>query len=317
MSTRHYLRSLVAMAGGLSVAVAVGVAARQLVALLPQPAAPPTIEVPTTVTWTPPQWIRGVGPGGNSDSYGYGGVGGTVTPPTAAGPSDVSANWSGLAATGATERQISATWRAPAFTQPASEPRTALGEWVGLGGMGSHHLIQVGTVTEPGPNGQAETLAFWEVLPHPAVMSASVPTGASVTSQIVPVGTDRWRLELTIQGRRTPVVDEVVTLSPTQAAGVETSAEWITEAPTDREGIMHLAPVGQTTMTNLELNGSTLASVPSADLTPITMVDGIGNVIAQPTVSVTSDTLTVTTTAGAASLPESGTGIPSASSVGA
>ncbi|ACU54102.1 hypothetical protein Afer_1170 [Acidimicrobium ferrooxidans DSM 10331] len=206
-----------------------------------------------------------------------------------------SENWSGLAALGSAERSVRASWTAPSFTQADVSANSAIGEWVGLGGMRSHQLIQVGTLTEPGPKGEAQTVAFFEQLPNAAVDTITIPTGATVMAAITPVGTDRWRLELTVAGSSSPAVDTVVTLSPSAASGVETSAEWITEAPTSQAGIMNLAPVSTTVMRHVEANGAPLAELPSGTLQAISMVDQQGVTIAAPTVSPSSDSVTVTT----------------------
>lgn len=232
---------------------------------------------------------------------------GTTT--SVASTTSASQNWSGLATTGTAERSVGATWTVPSFTQADFASNSAIGEWVGLGGMRSHQLIQVGTLTEPGVNGEAQTVAFWEQLPNAAVDTVAVPTGDAVTATITPAGPDRWRLELTVAGEAAPAVDTVVTLSPTAAAGVETSAEWITEAPTSPSGIMNLAPVASTVMRNVQVNGVPLAKVSNGALEAISMVGRQGATIATPTVSIGNDSVAVATVYDSASgLGSGGTG---------
>lgn len=219
-----------------------------------------------------------------------------------------SLNWAGIVQEGNSERSVQATWTAPSFNRPAHN-NSSIAEWVGLGGMQSSALIQVGTITTPNSQGQATTVAFWEKLPQPAVQSVTIPTGASVTAKIEPVAVDSWRLTLTVQGQSSPVVDKLVTLSPTKAASVQTSADWITEAPTTNHGVAPLAPVASTKMSNVEANGVSLSQMNPSTLESIGLFNQTGQLIAEP-VSESANAITVDTVYGA-NANDGSNGLPS------
>ncbi len=192
-----------------------------------------------------------------------------------------STNWSGLVQDGATEKSVQATWSAPSFAEADQLSDSAIAEWVGLGGVQSTSLIQVGTITSPNSQGQAQTVAFWENLPSAAVQTVAIPTGSSVTAKIEPTGTDSWRLLLTVKGQSNPVVDTVVNLSSSVSSGVETSADWITEAPTTNQGVEPLVPVSSTTMTNVEANGVPLSKMSNSSLESVELFSQSGPLLAK------------------------------------
>ncbi|MCY0878756.1 MAG: G1 family endopeptidase [Firmicutes bacterium] len=206
----------------------------------------------------------------------------------------VSQNWAGLVQEGKAETSVSASWTVPSsFAEPAP-PQSAVAEWVGLGGMNASSLIQVGTVTSPGANGTPVTTVFWEDLPSAAVTGTTVAAGTTVTATITPDGTDKWLLELTASGQSKPLVDHVVTVSAAQAKAIESSADWITEAPSSNQGVLPLAPISSTTMTHLMANGKPLAAMGASSLVTIGLAQG-NMLLAAPTVNTSADTLTVNT----------------------
>ncbi|AEW04421.1 hypothetical protein Sulac_0919 [Sulfobacillus acidophilus DSM 10332] len=194
-----------------------------------------------------------------------------------------SLNWAGVVQTGNQETRVSAAWITPGWAAgTTANPNSAIAEWVGLGGLNSPSLIQVGTMTAPDNNGNPVTTAFWEVLPAAAHQTVVIPTGTRVTAAIIPLGNDSWRLLLTGQGYNQPIVNQVVHLTPSQAAGIETSADWITEAPTAANGsVLPLAPVASTTMTNVEANGIPLSQMNPNSLEAINLQGSDGQVMAQ------------------------------------
>lgn len=223
-------------------------------------------------------------------------------------------NWAGLDQIGTNLTSVEATWKAPRFTHPAS-PNRSIAEWVGLGGIQSRALIQVGTITSPNANGTASTTVFWEKLPRPAIQTVTIPTGATVTAKISPVATDQWRLTLTIQGKSSPLINKLVTLSPRAAASVETSADWITEAPSTQNGVSPLAPVASTTMTQVSANGIPLSAMDPQSLETVGLFGPRGRLLAAPSSTTgTSNQLVVNTIFG--SLPKSGSTTPNPSGLG-
>ncbi|MCY0899236.1 MAG: G1 family endopeptidase [Firmicutes bacterium] len=206
----------------------------------------------------------------------------------------VSQNWAGLVQEGTAETRVSASWVVPSSFAATAPSQSAVAEWVGLGGMKGSSLIQVGTVTSPGSNGSPVTTVFWEDLPSVAVTGTTVAPGTTVTATISPNGTDKWLLELTANDSSTPLVDHLVTLTPAQAKAIESSADWITEAPSSNQGILPLAPVSSTTMTHLLANNQPLASLAPSSLVTIALAQG-PVLAAVPTVNTAADSLTVNT----------------------
>ncbi len=218
-------------------------------------------------------------------------------------------NWAGVVQSGTHETSVQASWKAPTFAQLASNPNDSVAEWIGLGGMQSGQLIQIGTITTPNSQGQATTTVFWEDLPSSARESASVPEGTRVTAKIEPDGRDTWRLRLTAQGYAGPLIDKVVTLTQRQASRVETSADWITEAPTTRSGVAPLAPVSGTKMTQVKANNIPLAKMSPGSLQTVSLYSQNGQLLAQPARLRGTNAITVNTVYGnLPSSPESSPG---------
>lgn len=224
-----------------------------------------------------------------------------------------SLNWAGLVQQGSAERSVQATWQAPAFTsQSTTNPNSAVAEWVGLGGMQANSLIQVGTITTPNSSGQPVTEVFWEKLPASAVQVGTVPAGTSVTAQIRPAGTNSWRLVLTVTGQKTPLIDQLVTLTPSQAQAVEQSADWITEAPTTNHGVAPLAPVASTTMTGIKANGVPLSQMNPSSLESIGLYNQSGQLMAAPVSTTKKNSMTVNTIYGTLPSSSGSDGLPPA-----
>lgn len=203
-----------------------------------------------------------------------------------------SSNWAGMVQLGTSEQSVQASWTAPGFSQ-AAQPGSSIAEWIGLGGAQSSQLIQVGTITTANNQGSAQTSVFWEKLPGSAVQTATIPTGSSVTAQIVPAGNDQWRLILYVKGSATPLIDKLVFLSPRHAQAVQTSADWITEVPTGNNGLDSLAPVSSTVMTNVKANNTPLKSMNPNSLQTIGLYGNGGQLLAAP-VSDSSSTSQIT-----------------------
>lgn len=227
---------------------------------------------------------------------------GTATPPTTQVSTDQSMassyNWAGVVKSGTHEISVQASWKAPPFAQSASNPNASVAEWIGLGGLQSNHLIQIGTITTPNSQGQAETTVFWEHLPSSAVQSVTVPEGTRVTAKIVPDGRDTWRLLLSAKGYSRPLIDKLVKLTPSQASAVETSADWITEAPTTHHGVAPLAPVSGTRMTHVKANNVPLEQMNPSSLRTVSLYSQNGQLLAQPASLTTKNAITVNTVYG-------------------
>lgn len=258
---------------------------------------------PVSMHIQPAQWS----PGQSLPLDGTGSSGPTA-PAVAPGSYANSYNWAGMVQSGTAEKSIQATWTAPSFVHDTSiDPRSSVAEWIGLGGMQSKTLIQIGTITTPNQQGQAVTTIFWEELPKSAVQRATVPTGAVITAKISPSGTDEWRLTLAVKGDAHPLIDKLLRLAPNQAAAIQTSADWITEAPTTNHRVVPLAPVAATTMTHVKANGVPFDKMNPSSLQTVGLYSQTGQLLAEPVSSTGSNKITVDTAYGT-TLPNPGTG---------
>lgn len=202
----------------------------------------------------------------------------------------LSENWAGLVQVGSEESSITSSWTTPTSFTSTPSSNSAVAEWIGLGGFQTTSLIQVGTITTPDGAGSPVTTVFWENLPAAATEGVTIPAGTTVTASITPTGQDQWTLTLT-DGGSTPLVDQVVNLTPAEANAVATSADWITEAPTAGNQVVPLAPIASTTMQDLTANGDDLTAMPTNSLETIGLQNGAATAL--PTVNASADTLTV------------------------
>jgi hypothetical protein len=216
-----------------------------------------------------------------------------------------SLNWAGVVQQGQTEKSIQASWKVPSLSAGATNPNSAVAEWIGLGGMQSNALIQVGTITSPNDEGQAASTVFWENLPGNAVQLAPVPTGSIINAKITPAGQDAWRLWLSVRGESSPLVDKVVAVTPQKARAIESSADWITEAPTTSNGVAPLAPIAATTMTQVRANNVPLSQINPRTLQWIGLYSQSGQLMAAPVGGTAHNQVVVNTVYG--TLPTSST----------
>jgi Peptidase A4 family len=153
---------------------------------------------------------------------------------------DVSSNWSGYAITGvgstATNAvttmsfsDVTGTWVQPAATCPPGQS-TSAAIWVGLGGytVGSSALEQTGTSADCSSSGKATYTAWYELVPEPSVnIKLKIAPGDTITSTVVVKGND-VTVQVKNRTRHTSFTKHLQMEEPDL-----TSAEWITEAPSE------------------------------------------------------------------------------------
>ncbi|MFT8872911.1 MAG: G1 family glutamic endopeptidase [Sporolactobacillus sp.] len=173
-----------------------------------------------------------------------------------------SSNWAGYAVTGSARAftAVSASWSVPAATGMSGSVGA---QWIGIGGYSSADLLQMGTIEEL--SGRQETTElFWEQLPAAAQDIGTVPVGSKVTASITPKTADTWLLIFSIAepGGQKLVKTISATVAAGYAAGIETSAEWISEDPSDGNGNLYpLANTGMVNYTNVRADGLPLNAV--------------------------------------------------------
>lgn len=195
--------------------------------------------------------------------------------PAPTGPGQ-SRNWSGYAADGGNFTSVTGTWTVPAAGQTGSYGADAA--WVGIGGLGTHDLIQAGTSGEVAPDGRVRYQAWVETLPAPPrPIRLAVRPGDSVTFTVAETTPDRWLITAvnTTTGRSTTVEE--------QYQSSHASAEWIEEAPAAGRRVLPPSDFGTVRFTggSAVKDGKTV-TVADAGAQPLTMIDDAGRPIAMP-----------------------------------
>ena len=164
---------------------------------------------------------------------------------------------------------IAGSWTVPTATGVTGKT-SADAAWIGIGGVSTGDLIQVGTDDTVSASGQETSSAFYELLPQAAtnIATLAVTPGDSMTASITELTAGQWRVMIT---DTTTGGSYTTTLSYISS---NSSAEWIEEDPSttfDRlvplDGFASVAFTGGTT-TN---NGASV-TIANADAQPITLV---------------------------------------------
>lgn len=216
--------------------------------------------------------------------------------------SNVTTNWAGYEATSGTYSSVSGSWTVPQTTATSSYT-SADATWVGIGGVTSNDLIQVGTQNLVAPSGQVETIAFYEMLPGSSntIPTVTVSEGDKVTASVTEVGEGEWTISF-----------KDLTTGQSYSSTVaydssESSAEWIEEEPSDGDTEIPLDNFGTVSFTNGSAtdNGS-VVTIKGSGAQALTLASPEGQASAT-TSSLGSDGASFTVTRTSAS---SATGIP-------
>lgn len=189
---------------------------------------------------------------------------------------DQSSNWSGYSASGGTYTAVAATWKVPTIS--ANSTVGADATWVGIGGVRSTDLIQVGTDATVQRN-QVTYEAWIELLPRPSqTVPLVVNAGDTISASITQQADGTWQ-----------IVIKDLTTSQTYQTNVSynssrSSAEWIEESPSvGRAAVLPLDNFGSVSFSNATtvVNGRQ-ETIQQAGGQPITMNNSFGQVLAQP-----------------------------------
>jgi hypothetical protein len=202
--------------------------------------------------------------------------------PSRAGPAQVTAqsaglesnSWAGYELSGADGAfsSVSASWTQPTATCTKTESSVAF--WVGLDGISSDSVEQVGTLAEC-VSGSASYLGWYEMYPAaPVDYTNVVKPGDALSASVTFSGTDTYTLVLadSTQGwNETEVVDE--------AGLARSSAEVVTSGPGADGSSPELTDFGKVTYTGCDVNGTSMGTQSPVK---VTMVDDKGNVMVSP-----------------------------------
>ena len=169
------------------------------------------------------------------------------TAASAATEATTSSNWAGYVVSGTTYSSVSGTWVVP---KASSSTEGYSATWVGLGGSDSSSdaLEQAGTESDYA-NGKATYSAWYELVPKgPVTLKLTVHPG------------DRMSAKVSVSGTTVTVTMSDLTTGKTITKTLHTSdidvssAEWITEAPSEEtfDGnyqVVPLADFGKVTFT--------------------------------------------------------------------
>lgn len=195
-----------------------------------------------------------------------------------------STNWSGYMATTGSFSAISGSWTVPQVTGKGSST-SGDAAWIGIGGVTSSDLIQVGTENSVSASGQVSISFFYEMLPAAAklITTATINQGDAIHASLSG-NNGQWTIyinDVTTNQSFTTIVSYASLLS---------SAEWIEEDPSYANG--QLVPLDNFGTIPFSAASSTIGGISTTLATSkaqsITLVDGSGYVLATPS-AVTSD----------------------------
>ena len=186
-----------------------------------------------------------------------------------------STNWSGYAATGATNafKSVSSSWTQPAIT--CTSKATYSSFWVGLDGYNNSALEQTGTEADC-IGGKATYGAWWEVLPaSESAYSVTVKPGDALTASVVDNGNGTFTMTL-----KDSTQGWTKTTTHAGSSGYkDSSAEVIAEATEVNGKIANLSNFGTVTFNSSTAGGTALGSLSPNE---IVMEGTSGDVKAQP-----------------------------------
>jgi hypothetical protein len=188
-----------------------------------------------------------------------------------------SENWSGYADTGSGFTKVTAGWKEPSASCGSGTSLAAF--WVGIDGYSSNSVEQDGTLIEC-DGGTPFYFTWWEMYPSNEiqVVGDTLEPGDQIGASVVRSG-DSYKLA--VKDTTHPANSFSTTQSCSDCSN--NSAEWIAEAPSSSSGIYPLAHFSV-----FDLGAATVATTSKSGVISsfaddeITMVDGSGNVEAQP-----------------------------------
>jgi hypothetical protein len=204
-----------------------------------------------------------------------------ITSPGFKGLSDVtSTNWSGYANTGTSFSAVSASWTEPGASC-SSRQESLAAFWVGIDGYSSDSVEQDGTLIECYDR-TAYQYTWWEMYPtnDVQIVGETAAAGDAITASVVRSGTN-YKLTVTDATHTADSFSKTETCSASSC--VDSSAEWIAEAPTGSSGVEPLSDFGTWTASKAAVTeGSTAGSISSFTDDEITMIDSSGATKALP-----------------------------------
>ncbi len=177
-----------------------------------------------------------------------------AAPATAVADKSGSSNWSGYAVhrTGTAFSNVTGSWRQPKGSCSAAEA-TYSAFWVGLGGYAENStgIEQLGTEFDCSAGGHAKLSAWYELLPAPVRrISMTVAPGDQMAGGVTIAGQN---VTLTLQDLTR---NESFSRTTLDRKIDQSSAEWITEAPSECAGAYHCQALPLTDFGSVAFSGA-------------------------------------------------------------
>jgi hypothetical protein len=192
----------------------------------------------------------------------------------------LSTNWAGFADTKTSSKynKVTGSWTQPKGTCGSTTSLAVF--WVGIDGFNSKTVEQDGTLIQC-QGGQATYFSWWEMYPSNSiqVVSSAVRPGDKITSSVTRSGTS-YTLKVTDSTH--PAASFTTTQSCAATTCVDSSAEWIAEAPSNKSGVLPLTNFGTWTLKGATVKaGTTSGTIKTFPHQKIIMVNNSGQVKAQ------------------------------------
>lgn len=189
-----------------------------------------------------------------------------------------SSNWAGYFRTGCTFTAVSGKWTVPTATTTSTTDTTVDATWIGIGGVSTNDLIQVGTEETVDTEGTINAAVFYELLPdaphYPVTITVS--PGDQMSASLAETTQNNWLIsisDLTTGKSYTKTVTYTSSYS---------SVEWIEEDPSFTDGtLVPFDNFGTVTFTGAGNTGNGTTGNLS-DASRITLVDDQGHALAIP-----------------------------------
>lgn len=187
-----------------------------------------------------------------------------------------SRNWSGYQASNGKFSQVSANWTIPIISGYSYTSADAT--WVGIGGIVTSDLIQIGTQNIIEKSGNISTSAFYELLPDVSqTIPVSVKSGDSVSANLSEQGRNRWLIAF----KDNTTGQTFSTLVKYNSS--YSTAEWIEEAPSSVRRELPLDNFGSISIKDASaMRNGNQVSIAQANSGTITMVNDLGLSLATP-----------------------------------
>jgi hypothetical protein len=188
-----------------------------------------------------------------------------------------SSNWAGYADTKTSSKysKVTGSWTQPRGTCGTAQSLAVF--WTGIDGFASKTVEQDGTLIFC--NGGTPTyFSWWEMFPSNNIqtVSSAVRPGDHITSSVTRSGT-KYTLKLTDSTH--PAASFSTTRTCAAATCVDSSAEWIAEAPSNMSGVVPLTNFGTWTLTGATVKAGTKSgTIKTFPDQKITMINGSGQV---------------------------------------